>query len=159
MGSIQSSINQAIGSVAGAAIGIKHAKEQEFTAASSAESQSIVAQGQAQNAIDEANAQYHAAKQKGGLVDKLSDAKVNYDMASAAADKAAKRKNASMATVLEKRSQAEEAKVAFESLQNEFDSVIGMMKRAGQMREHAMKMTEIASEKKARYARHWGGNI
>lgn len=159
MGAIQNSINQALGSVAGAAIGIKHAKEQEFTAATSAESQAIVAQGQAQTATDEADKLYHAVKQEGGLVERLSEADVNYEMASAAADKAARRKNASMATVLEKRSQAEKAKIAFEALKDEYDSVIGMMNRAGQMREHAMKMTGIASERKAKYSRRWGGKI
>ena len=50
MGAIQNAINQAGGAIAGAALGIKHVKETEFSSAVAAENQAIIANNQSADA-------------------------------------------------------------------------------------------------------------
>lgn len=148
MGAIQNSIDQAVGAVAGAAIGVKHIKESEKSSTLQAESQAIVAQGQAETATKEANKAYYEAKEPGGLISKLSEAEVNLGEAQKAYNRAR-----NPVSKLEKFSKVMAAEAAFESLENEYKSVEGMLDRAEVMRQHAVKMTGIAEEKSAAYKR------
>lgn len=157
MGAINSAFNQAAGAVAGAAVAVKHTKEQEFNEAISAQDHAIVVQGQAQTATDEANAAVNKAHEPGGLIEKLSDATVKKEYADKAFEKAKSRKNASPITVFERMTAAQAADRAFTSLNDEYDKVIGMRDRAAVMRNQAVQATELAVKKNARYKSRWGG--
>lgn len=157
MGAITSAFNQAAGAVAGAAVAIKHTKEKEFNEAMSAQDHAIVAQGQAQNATDEANAAYHKAQEPDGLIEQLSNAEVTKEYADKAYEKAKNRKNASPVTVFERMTAAQAADKAFRKLKDEYDSVVGMMDRAAVMRNQAIQATELAVKKTNKYKTRWGG--
>lgn len=157
MGVIQNSINQALGSVAGAALGVKHAKETEFTAANSAENNAIVARNKAMEAEDEFTAAWNTANKPGGLVEQLSVADAEKQEAEKALDKAVSRKNGSPITILEKLTSAQAANRAFKNLKDEYDSIMGMRERAIEQRAYANKLTERAIDKQAKYQSHWGG--
>ena len=157
MGAIQGAINQAAGAIAGAAIAVKHTKEQEFNEAVSAQDHAVVVQGQAQTATDEANAAYNKAQEPGGLIEQHSNAEVKKEYADKAFEKAKNRKNASPVTVFERMTAAQAADKAFTKLKDEYDSVVGMMDRATVMRRQAMQATELAVKKNARYKSRWGG--
>lgn len=151
-GPIQSAINQASASIAGAVLGVKHVKEQELSNVQQAESQAIVAQGQAETATKEANEAYHAAKEPGGLIEKLIDADTALTSAKEAAASAK-----TPTEIHESRESVKAAQEAFNKLRDEYSAVEGMMKRSEIMRAHAEKMTGISEEKSARFARRWGG--
>ena len=152
MGAIQNSINQMTGALAGAALGVKHVKEQELSNVQQAESQAIIAQGQAETATKEANEAYHAAKAPGGLIEKLAEADVAL---SSAKETAAAAKTP--IEMLEGRKSVKAAQEAFNKLRDEYSAVEGMMKRAEVMRAHAEEMTSISEKKSTRFARRWGG--
>lgn len=156
MGAIQNSINSALASVGGAAVGIKHAKTAELNSVETAENQALIAQEQGRTATNEAVEAYHAAREPGGLIEKLSEADVNYQLAATAAEKAANRKNASPITIMEKGRQADAAKRAFDRLNDEYNAVLGMQDRARAMQEHAAAMTGRAVDRRARFSRKWG---
>ena len=157
MGVIQNSINQALGSVAGAALGIKHTKEQEFAATNSAENSALVARNQSREATAEANSAWNAANEPGGLIEQLSVAEVEKQEADKALDKATSRKNGSPTTIFEKLTAAQAADKAFKNLKDEYDSIIGMRERAYEQRVNANKATQLALEAKKNYQSRWGG--
>lgn len=102
MGAINQAFTQAAGAVAGAAIATKTIKEAELSKTLSADSSALVARNQAREATAEANKADNEAKKEGGLNFKLAEAEVTKEEAQKALDKAARRKNASPITVLEK---------------------------------------------------------
>ena len=56
MGAINNAFNQVAGTVAGAALAVKHAKETDFAKMNSTDSAALIAGNQARAANDEANA-------------------------------------------------------------------------------------------------------
>ena len=151
MGAIQNSIDQAVGAVAGAAIGVKHIKESEKANTLQSESQAIVAQGQAQEATEQAQKAEHEAKAPGGLLDQLSEVHMNLGLAKTSLEEA---KNP--AEALRRKSEVQKAQEAFDALDDKYQALVSMQDRAKVMREHAVKMTSISEEKTAQYNRRWG---
>ena len=147
MGAIQGAINQATGAIAGAAIGVKHVKEQELSTAQAAENQSIIANNEAATITKQANEAYDKAYEKDGLLEKLAVADTEAKVSQMKANKLNKDPNATPLQQYEARKNANEARRAFDSLQDQYDSLIDMMDRAAVMRKHAFEMSDIAVKK------------
>lgn len=76
MGAIQNAINQASGAVAGAALGIKHVKEQRVSNALAAQHQALIAEGQATELEKQAAETTVNELKPGGLLDQEADAEM-----------------------------------------------------------------------------------
>ena len=157
MGAINNAFNQAAGTVAGAALVIKHAKETEESKMNTADSTAIVARNQARAANDEANAANDEAFKKGGLVEQLSGAEVDREEAEKAYNKAVKRKNGSSTTRYRKFTELEAAQKAEHELNNKYQAILNINKRAEEQLTYAAKATEMAIDAKEKFKKHWGG--
>ena len=157
MGTINNAFNQAAGAVAGAALVIKHAKETEESKMNTADSTAIIARNQARAANDEANAALDEAAKDGGLISQLSAAEVNREEAEKAYNKAVKRKNGSSTTRYRKFTELEAAQKAEDELNNKYQALMSLNKRAEEQLNYAAKATEMAIDAKQKYEKRWGG--
>ena len=157
MGAINNAFNQAAGTVAGAALVIKHAKETEESKMNTADSTAIVARNQARAANDEANAANVEAAKKGGLYEQLAEAEVNREEADKAYNKAVKRKNGSYRTRLQKFTELDAAQKAVDELNKKYQALENINKRTEEQINYASKATELAIKAKEKFEKHWGG--
>ena len=157
MGAINNAFNQAAGTVAGAALAIKHAQESDFSKMNSADNSALVARNQSRAATAEANEATNEAQKEGGLVDQLSEAVVNEGEAKKAFDKAANRKNAAPMTILNKMTELKAAKKAADELRDKYQALKDLQDRATEQRRYAAKATQIALDEKTKYEKRWGG--
>ena len=157
MGAINNAFNQAAGAVAGAALVIQHAKETDFSKMNAADNSALIARNQARAANDEANAALDEAAKKGGLIEQLSAAEVNREEAEKAYNKAVKRKNGSPKTRGKKFTELEAANKAVHELNNKYQAVEDIQKRAEEQRAYAAKATEMAIKAKQKFEKRWGG--
>lgn len=157
MGAINNAFNQAAGTLAGAAIAIKHAQESDFSKMNSADNSALIARNQARAATAEANEATNEAQKEGGLVEQLSAAEVKEDEANKAYNKAINRKNGSPVTRLEKMTELRAAQKAADELRDKYKALTDLQDRALEQRMHAAKATKIALDEKAKYEKRWGG--
>ena len=157
MGAINNAFNQAAGTVAGAALVIKHAKETDFSKMNSADNSALIARNQARAANDEANAANDEAFKDGGLVEKLSAAEVDKEEAEKAYNKAVKRKNGSPKTRFKKFTELDAARKAEDELNNKYQAILNINTRAEEQLNYAAKATEMAINAKQKYQSRWGG--
>ena len=157
MGAINNAFNQVAGTVAGAALAVKHAKETDFAKMNSADSTAIVARSQARAANDEATAAVDEARLQGGLYQQMAEAEQKAEKADKAYNKAVKRKNGSYKTRLEKFTELEAANKAVHELNNKYQAIQSMKKRAEEQIDYANKATELAIQAKQKYQSRWGG--
>ena len=157
MGAINNAFNQAAGTVAGAALAIKHAKESDFSKMNSADNSALIARNQARAATAEANEATNEAQKEGGLVDQLSEAEVKEEEANKAFEKAINRKNGSPVTRLEKMTELKAAKKAADTLRAKYKALNDIQDRAMEQRRYAAKATKIALDEKTKYETRWGG--
>ena len=157
MGAINNAFNQAAGTVAGAALVIKHAKETDFSKMNAADNSALIARNQARAADDEANAANAEAFKEGGLSDQLDKAKENREEAEKAYNKAVNRKNGSRRTRLEKMDELNAARKAEDTLKRKYQALENLNKRADAQVDYAYKATELAIKAKEKYEKRWGG--
>lgn len=157
MGAINNAFNQVAGTVAGAALAVKHAKETDFSKMNSADSTAMVARNQARAANDEANAANNEAAKDGGLYNQMAEAEVKKEYAEKAYDRAVKRKNGSPKTRGKKLTDLMAAERAVDELNNKYQALMSMNKRAEEQIDYAAKATEMAIEAKQKFAKRWGG--
>ena len=157
MGAINNAFNQAVGTVAGAALVIKHAKETDFSKMNSADNTALVARNQARAADAEANAANNEATKKGGLYQQMADADANVEKAEEAYNKAVKRKNVSPRTRGKKLTELDAAEKAVDELNKKYQALQNIKNRAEEQRIYAAKATEMAINAKEKYVKHWGG--
>ena len=157
MGAINNAFNQAAGTVAGAAVAIKHTQESEFSKMNSADNSAIIARNQARAATAEANEATNEAKKEGGLNWQLSEAEVAEGEAKKAFEKAYNRKNGSPITILNKMTELKAAKKAADTLRDKYKAVEDLQARATEQRRYAAKSTQIALDEKTNYEKRWGG--
>ena len=157
MGAINNVFNQAVGTVAGAALVVQHAKETDFSKMNSAENSALAARNQYRDAKAEANEAYNEASQKDGLVEQLAKAEINEAHAKKAYIKAKNRKNGSIETRLKKFDELDAAKRAANALRDKYKAVSDLLYRAKEQRVHAEKATKIAEEAQQKYQSKWGG--
>ena len=157
MGAINNAFNQAAGTVAGAAVAIKHTQESEFSKMNSADNSALIARNQSRTASAEANEAVNEAKKDGGLYQQLSEAEVAEGEAKKAFEKAANRKNGSPITILNKMTELKAAKKAADTLRDKYKAVEDLQARATEQRRYAAKSTQIALDEKTKYEKRWGG--
>ena len=157
MGAINNAFNQVAGTVAGAGLVIKHAKETDFSKINAAENSALAARNEARAAEAEANEANNKAEEEGGLKDQLFTAKAKRKRAEVAYDKAVKRKNALSKTKFKKFSDLEAASEAEYELKNKYQALIDIKERAKEQRIYANKATELAIQAKQKYQSRWGG--
>ena len=157
MGAINNAFNQAVGTVAGAALAIKHAQESDFSKMNSADNSALVARNQARAATAEANEATNEAQKEGGLVDQLSEAEVKEEEANKAFEKAINRKNGSPVTRLDKMTELRAAQKAADELRDKYKALTDLQDRAMEQRRYAAKATKIALDEKTKYETRWGG--
>ena len=157
MGAINNAFNQAAGTVAGAALVVKHAKETEESKMNTADSTALVARNQYRSAKAEANEAVNEAKQPGGLNFQLAEAEINESEARKAFNKAVDRKNSSPTTILNKMSELKAAKKATQALREKIQAVEDLQKRAEEQRIYAEKATTMALEAREKFEKRWGG--
>lgn len=162
MGAINSAFNQAAGALAGAAVAIKHAKETDESKVNSAENSALIARNQSREADAAAYDARVETEGPGGLKEQADEAeKKAYKAAERAAQAEAMNKvypspmNKGKA---EKRAkELEEAKKALEFLTDSITAKTDVINRAIEQRQHAIKLTEIASKEQKKYESRWGG--
>ena len=159
MGAINNAFNQAAGAVAGAAVAIKHTRDNDFSKMNSADNSAIIARNQARAATAEADEATNEAKKDGGLISQLSEAEVTEGEAKKAFEKAANRKNGSPITILNKMTELKAAKKAADTLRDKYKAVEDLQARATEQRRYAAKATQLALDEKTKYEKRWGGNI
>ena len=157
MGAINNAFNQAAGTVAGAALVIKHAKETEESKMNTADSTALIARNQARAANDEADAANAEAAKKGGLYQQLAGAEVDREEAEKAYNRAVKRKNGSARTRYEKLNDLMAAQKAEDELNKKYQALMNINYRAEEQLNYASKATELAIKAKQKYEKHWGG--
>lgn len=157
MGAINNAFNQVAGTVAGAALAVKHAKETDFSKMNSADSAALIARNQAIAANDEVNAANDEAFKDGGLIKQLSAAEVNREEAEKAYNRAVKRKNGSAKTRNRRLNDLMAAQKAEDELNHKYQSIMNMNKRAEEQIDYAAKATEMAIQAKEKFEKRWGG--
>lgn len=157
MGAIQSSINSMLGSVAGAAVGIKHIAQQSEANALTAENQALTAQGEAERATESSIKEINDWKTETDAEGKTMGLK--HAEAKVALDEAEKKLSEAKTPIekLEGRSARDMAKKAFDALNDEYNAIIERANRAATLRAHAEMMTTRAEEAKAKHESFWGG--
>lgn len=154
MGAINNAFNQAAGTVAGAALAIKHAKESDFSKAITAENAALVARNQSREAnVAENSAEINEEQVNKEYLRSIVESwgkEIQYD-------KAKERKNASAKTVNKKLADWEAAEIARKEYGNKVYSIETMQQRAGEHRDHAKKATELAEKAKEKFEKRWGG--
>lgn len=155
MGAIQSSINQAVGAVAGAAVAAKHLKEQELANAISSQRESIIAGEEAVKAESEAKVaekDYNEAS--------IMDTDIRLDVAQKDVDsiiKTGKFVDGRVATPKDRLNAFVELDKAKEAKEVELGKKTAMeaaQKRATERRDLANKLSEIAGKKANKYMKH-----
>lgn len=162
MGAINNAFNQAAGAVAGAAIATKHIQEVEASKLQSAENAALIARNQSREADAAAYDARVETEGPGGLKEQADEAeKKAHNAAERAAQAEAMNKvypspmNKGKA---EKRAKEfEEAKKALEFLNDSIRAKTDVIDRAIEQRQHAIKLTEIASKEQKKYNSRWGG--
>ena len=157
MGAINNAFNQAAGAVAGAALVIKHAKETDFSKMNSADNNALIARNQARAAEAEVNAANYEAMKKGGLYNQLAEADLNIEKAEKAYNKAKNRKNGSPRTRGKKLNDLMAAEEAAHELNNKYQALVDIRKRAKEQITYADKATKMAIDAKQKYQSRWGG--
>ena len=157
MGAINNAFNQAAGAAAGAALAIKHAKETDFSKMNVADNSALIARNKARAADAEANAASDEAQKEGGLIQQLSDAEVNRDVAEREYNKAINKKNGSPSKRFEKFTELEAAKKAEYELKNKYKALVDIQNRAAEQRAHADKATKLAEKAQQEYQSKLGG--
>ena len=140
MGVIQNSINQALGSVAGAALGIKHTEEQKISNALAAQHQSLIAEGQA------TDLELQAAEKKAENKELSAD----YNIAKKAYElnkEHAERLNGVNSTYY---NDLEKAKTALSVMRAKIKANKEIQERAVKQREYAQAVRDIA-DKQAKF--------
>ena len=162
MGAINNAFNQAVGAAAGAALAIKHTKDSEFSKMNSADNSALIARNQAREADAAAYDARVETEGPGGLKEQADEAdKKAHKAAERAAQAEAMNKvypspmNKGKA---EKRAkELKEAKKALEFLTDSITAKTDVIDRAIEQRQHATKLTEIASKEQKKYEKRWGG--
>ena len=162
MGAINNAFNQAVGAAAGAAVTIKHTQESEFSKMNSADNSALIARNQAREADAAAYDARVETEGPGGLKEQADEAdKKAHKAAERAAQAEAMNKvypspmNKGKA---EKRAkELKEAKKALEFLTDSITAKTDVIDRAIEQRQHATKLTEIASKEQKKYEKRWGG--
>ena len=176
MGAIQNSLNQALGTVAAAGIGIKHVKEQEAANAISAQRESIIASEQAKEAeakFSEAEKAWSVDVGPAGSDFEGLTAKEQYPLVKGDLEKAqkdyddvVKQYNDSkpgldrMTSTLALETASNDlnaARSAFEALETKRKAFTDLQERAAKRRQLADTLTSIAESKSEKYSRKWGG--
>ena len=157
MWAINNAFNQAVGTMAGAALAIKHAKETEESKMNTADNTAIIARDQARTAETEYNTANDEASQQGGLKRQLAEADLKREKAEKAYIKAAKRKNGSPKTRFKKFTELEAANKAVSELNNKYQALMDLKDRAKEQTTYAKKATEMAINAKEKFKKHWGG--
>ena len=163
MGAINQAFNQAAGAVAGSALAIKHAKEQDESKMNTAEHSALIARNQAENAnleYDTALAEYGYITDEKGKTKSLHlrsvEAENKFDEAKAALAKAQRRKNASAKTVAKKLNDVTAARSAADSLAVKIEAINSMKNRAEEQRAYAIKATQLSVKAQQKYQSKWG---
>ena len=162
MGAINNAFNQALGAVAGTGLAIKHAKESDFSKAVTAEHSALVANNQAVDAEQAADAaklgeeqanseQIDAIIGSWGKDEEYYAAEKEYD------DKVQKGQMPSYAPVQKKLTEWQAAKRAIDEADNKVKGIQAMKQRALDQRAYADKASQIASKAQQRYQSKWGG--
>ena len=164
MGAINNAFNQAVGTAAGAALAIKHAKETDESKMNVAEHSALVARNQA----SDAETDYHKATaenefitdEKGKTHSLLASSVIaedKFNKAKSALAKAEKRKNASSKTVEKKLNDVLAARSAADALKVKIEALNAMSERAAEQRAAADKATQLAEKAQQKYQSKWGG--
>lgn len=166
MGVIQNSLNQALGTVAAAGIGIKHVKEQEAANVITATREADVASEQATSAAQKFSSELEKYQEMGG--DKALDAETNK-----------MQRLAQMNTEIEATGKSRDFNGRFigkkdqERLMHDIDvanetqarllrqqfAVKRLEEQVGKRFKMAETLGQIASERADKYSRKWGGNL
>lgn len=162
MGVIQNSINQALGSVAGAALGIKHTEEAESIKANSAENSALVARNQSREADAAAYDARVEVEGPGGLKEQKKEAKEKVNKAIDRAAQATAMNDVYPSPMnkgkMEKRiKEVDAAKKALEFLSDSLRAKTDVIERATEQRLYANKLTERAINEQAKFKSRWGG--
>ena len=168
MGAIQSSVNSAMGAVAGALIAGKHVKETEQNKVLTAESQALVAEGEAQRATQASTEEINKWTSEevptgetdgsGNPVKKtmsLQHAEAQTALDQANADYKAARKSGDPIARANALTARQAARKAFKKLDDEYQAIIERADRATTMRAHAAEVSGRASELRTRYESRW----
>jgi len=156
MGAINNAFNQAVGTVAGAALAIKHAQETDLSKVNSAELSALNARNQSREADAVANeAETEANKEAGdgGVFGQLYKAKLDEKKA-----REAVKHNSSFSDYLDKMEDLEAAQKARDKLENKYKAIKDLRDRVKEQRAYADKATKIALDQKQKYEKRWGGN-
>lgn len=173
MGAIQGSVNSAIGSIAGALVAGKHMKETEQNKVLTAESQALVAEGEAQRATQASTEEINKWQSEelpttevdasGAPVKKtkalqMAEAKTTLDKANS--DYNAAKKSGDPIARANALTARRAAKKAFTVLNDEYQAIVERADRASTMRIHAAEVSGRASELRTKYEKRWtlGGN-
>ena len=157
MGAINNAFNQAAGTVAGAALAVKHAKETEESKMNTADNTALIARNQAIAADAEAKAADAEFFKKGGLAEQMAAAGKNKEKAEQAYDKAKNRKNGSAKTILQKLNDLKAAQEAEHVLKNKYKAFRDIKDRVTGQKIYAAKATKMALDVKEKFEKHWGG--
>ena len=169
MGVIQNSINQAMASVAGGALGIAHLKEQEAGNVISATREAVVAEEQANAAKTEAAEAEHkwndwdeklGASPAGALEaynEDIPGLQKEYDKAKAKFKESGKFEDGKELAKIG--SDLEAAKMARRELEIKQEAIKDLQTRAISRRTLADTLSNVATNKKAKYEKKWGGNL
>ena len=170
MGVIQSSINQAMGAVAAAGIGIKHVKEQEAANVISATREAVVAEEQANAAKTEAAEAVHKwydwdeklGASPAGELSYLKEARIpDLEKKKAKAEEKALKSGTfkDSRKVGEISSDLDAAKMARRELEIKQEAIKDLQTRAISRRTLADTLANVATNKNAKYEKKWGGNL
>jgi hypothetical protein len=157
MGAIQNAINQAGGAIAGAALGVKHAKEQQVSNALAAQHQALIAESQATDLEKQAAEATINELKPGGLLDQEVDATIaeknamdkysNFVQNASDKQKGTKRFQKTEEELARKRYASV---MAVKALEIELQNNDAIKQRAEQQREYARSARAIA-DKKAKF--------
>lgn len=162
MGAINNAFTQAAGAIAGAAVATKHIQEVEASKLQSAENAALIARNQSR----EADAAAYDAKVEvngpGGLKEQSEVAK---EKANKAKDRAAQAvamnevypSPMNKGKAVKRVKEFEAAKEALDFLNDSIVAETDVIARAIEQRQHAIKLTEIASKEQKKYKSRWGG--
>lgn len=164
MGAIQNSLNQAMGAVAAAGIGLKHVKEQEAANVISTQRESVIAEEQAKDAEtkrDEAEHAWYTKTNEDGITDAGELAYLKEDRIPELQKEYSelKKRGASLSELGKNRTELSEAKVAKRELEIKAKAITDLKERARIRRELADTLTHTAINKKEKYNKKWGGNM
>ena len=162
MGSIQNSIVGALGAAAGAAVAIEHAKDSDFSKMNSADNSALIARNQSREADAAAYDARVEMEGPGGIKEQADEADKNAHKAAERAAQAEAMNKVYPSPMnkgkAEKRAKEfKEAKKALELLKDSIKAKTDVIDRAIEQRQHATKLTEIASKEQKKYESRWGG--